>query len=268
LIDCFDQTADFPMDNSTIHRRWQWWHVVLPATIVMLALAPFDVAIAQLMYVHYPSRAAVRVIEVAANIAGSGWGVLILAAAAVLVDSQRWTRLSLLLTSSLGAGILVDLAKLCVSRSRPHSIDLAAATFASTFNGLFPMFSAGSTGQSFPSGHTATAAGMAVALGMMYPRGRWLFASMALGVAASRVVVHAHFPTDVAAGLILGVIWAWMCHSSLCAPVFAWAEQKLKNTAQQFQNRRREKIAAKSQPNSPSATAGPSLNSSDQRNAA
>jgi membrane-associated phospholipid phosphatase len=255
------------MDSSLTPRRWQWWHIVLPIALVMLALAPFDVTIAQLMYIHYPSRAAVRVIEVAANIAGSGWGVLILAIAAVLVDPRRWTRLPLLLISSLGAGILVDLAKLCISRSRPHSIDdLATATFMSTFNGLFPGFSAGSTGQSFPSGHSATAAGMAVALGMMYPRGRWLFASMALGVAASRVIVHAHFPTDVAAGLILGVIWAWMCHSSVCAPAFAWSERKLQNTAQGFQQRRRKKIEAKSQPTC--ATSGRSPHSPDQRNAA
>src|SRR5262249_30981644 len=160
---------------------------------------------------------------------------------AVAFKPQQWTRLPLLLTSSLGAGILVDIAKLCVARSRPHSIDLATATFTSTFNGLFPVFSAGSTGQSFPSGHTATAAGMAVALGMMYPRGRWMFASMAVGVAASRVVVHAHFPTDVAAGLILGVVWGWACHSSVAAPTFAWCERKLRDTAQRIQNRRREK---------------------------
>jgi len=257
------------MNSPTTVRRWQWWHIVLPATIVMLALAPFDVAIAQLMYVHYPSREAVQVIEIAANIAGSGWGVLILAFVAISLRPQQWTRLPLLLTSSLGAGILVDIAKLCVSRSRPHSIDdLASATFTSTFNGLFPIFSAGSTGQSFPSGHTATAAGMAVALGFMYPRGRWLFASMALGVAASRVIVHAHFPTDVAAGLILGVIWAWMCHSTVCAPAFAWSERKLKNAAERFQNRRREKAAANSRLGSASATRSPSLKGPDHRNAA
>jgi membrane-associated phospholipid phosphatase len=236
--------------------------------MAMLALAPFDVAIAQLMYVHYPSRSAVKAIEVAANIAGSGWGVLILAVVAVLMDPKRWTRLPLLLTSSLGAGILVDIAKLCVSRSRPHSIDdLASATFLSTFNGLFPIFSAGSAGQSFPSGHTATAAGMAVALAFMYPRCRWLFAPMALGVAASRVIVHAHFPTDVAAGLILGVIWAWMCHSDRCAPAFAWSERRLNDAAERFHNRRRKK-AAESQPNSTPAAPIPSLKSSDHRNAA
>src|SRR5262249_55945122 len=109
------------MDNPTKHRRWQWWHVVLPATIVLLALAPFDVAIAHLTYVHYQSRAAVKVIEVAANIAGSGWGVILLALIAVSLKPQQWTRMPLLLTSSLGSGILVDLAKLCISRSRPHS---------------------------------------------------------------------------------------------------------------------------------------------------
>jgi len=257
------------MDPITPHRRWQWWHIVLPATIVMLALVPFDIAIAQLTYVHYPSRTAIKVIELAANIAGSGWGVLILAVAAILVDPKRWTRLPLLVTSSLGAGLLVDIAKLCVARTRPHSVDdLASATFLSTFNGLFPLFSAGSTGQSFPSGHTATAAGMAVALAFMFPRGRWLFFLMALGVGASRVIVHAHFPTDVAAGFILGVIWAWMCHSAMCAPAFAWSERKLTNIAARYKNHQRAKAAASSQSNATPATRGPSLQGPDHRNAA
>src|SRR5262249_34897959 len=162
-----------------------WWHIVLPIALVMPALAPFDVTIAQLMYVHYPSRAAVKVIEVAANIAGNGVGVLLLAAIAVWFRPQQWTRLPLLVTSSLGAGLLADVAKVCISRTRPHSLDLATATFSSTFNGLLPLFSSLSPVQSFPSGHTTTAAGMAVALGMMFPRGRWLFALMALGVAVS-----------------------------------------------------------------------------------
>jgi hypothetical protein len=45
----------------------------------------------------------------------------------------------------------------------------------------------------------------------------------------SRVIVHAHFPTDVAAGAMLGAAWAWMCHQSAFAPVFARTE-RLVNT--------------------------------------
>ena len=94
---------------------------------------------------------------------------------------------------------------------RPYKNDLSVATFESTFHGLFPLFSAGSNGQSFPSGHAATAIGLAVALSILYPRGRWFFALLAVTVAACRVIVHAHFPTDVVAGLMLGGASAYAC---------------------------------------------------------
>ena len=55
---------------------------------------------------------------------------------------------------------------------------------------------------------------------MIYPRGRWGFAVLALTASVSRVIVHAHFPTDIAAGLILGAGWAFACHLGFAAPVF------------------------------------------------
>jgi undecaprenyl-diphosphatase len=60
--------------------------------------------------------------------------------------------------------------------------------------------------QSFPSGHAATAAGLAVALAVLYPRGRWLFAVLAVLAALQRVEVQSHFPSDVLAGAALGCL--------------------------------------------------------------
>jgi membrane-associated phospholipid phosphatase len=57
--------------------------------------------------------------------------------------------------------------------------------------------------QSFPSGHTATAVGLALALSSLYPGGRRLFALLAVLAASQRVLFDAHFLSDtlVAAGI-------------------------------------------------------------------
>jgi undecaprenyl-diphosphatase len=58
---------------------------------------------------------------------------------------------------------------------------------------------------SFPSGHTAAAFGIAVALA---GEGEWLgglVLSLAGGIAVSRVYLGAHYPLDVGAGVVVGV---------------------------------------------------------------
>lgn len=59
---------------------------------------------------------------------------------------------------------------------------------------------------SFPSGHTAAAFGIAVALA---GEGDWLGAlllTLASGIAVSRVYLGAHYPLDVAAGVVVGTV--------------------------------------------------------------
>jgi membrane-associated phospholipid phosphatase len=58
---------------------------------------------------------------------------------------------------------------------------------------------------SFPSGHAASAAAFATAVTLEAPAIGVPLGVLAAGVAASRVVTGAHFPSDVAAGAALGV---------------------------------------------------------------
>jgi membrane-associated phospholipid phosphatase len=59
-----------------------------------------------------------------------------------------------------------------------------------------------------PSGHATAAFAAAFAIGAIWPRARWPMWVYAGVIAVSRVVVHAHFPSDVIAGAFVGIFGA------------------------------------------------------------
>jgi membrane-associated phospholipid phosphatase len=257
------------MNTPLIPTCWRWQHYALLAAVALAAVAPFDLTIAQLCYSNGPPPWAFHGFEIIAEIAGGGLGVFLLIVACVSLDRKNLGRFPVLVASSLGAGLLADLAKLCVSRARPHSIDLSSATFASTFSGLLPAFSAGSRGQSFPSGHSATAAGFAIAMCVIYPRARWLLATLAATVAVSRVIVHAHFPTDVIAGALLGGTWALACHDGFAAPPLLWCRRAIEDKlARRTSSDSASTAASNNSAGALASTAEESNNDPDRRNAA
>ncbi|MGA7490002.1 MAG: phosphatase PAP2 family protein [Xanthobacteraceae bacterium] len=59
---------------------------------------------------------------------------------------------------------------------------------------------------SLPSGHAVDAFAIAMAVGALWPRARPLLWTYAVLIAVSRVVLTAHFPSDVVAGAVVGVV--------------------------------------------------------------
>jgi undecaprenyl-diphosphatase len=61
---------------------------------------------------------------------------------------------------------------------------------------------------SFPSGHTLHAVSFTLQACMHFPQLAWVLVPLAMTIAASRVVLGLHYPTDVLAGTILGALLA------------------------------------------------------------
>ncbi|GHD26596.1 phosphatase PAP2 family protein [Streptomyces galbus] len=65
---------------------------------------------------------------------------------------------------------------------------------------------------SFPSGHTAAAVAFTAAVAPAWPLAGALCAVPAAAVAVERVQSGAHYPSDVAAGAVIGLATAWLVH--------------------------------------------------------
>ena len=65
---------------------------------------------------------------------------------------------------------------------------------------------------SFPSGHTAASFSIATTIALNMPRLAIFVFVIAIIVGISRVYLGVHYPTDVAAGIILGTLPALLVH--------------------------------------------------------
>jgi membrane-associated phospholipid phosphatase len=109
---------------------------------------------------------------------------------------------------TIAAALIINpLLKLAFERSRP------------TGNALVHVSSA-----AFPSGHTTTATTIAVALAVIFWPTRWRWPMIvaavvfSLAMAASRVYLGVHWPTDVIAGLALGFTIAMAVRAAMPWP--------------------------------------------------
>jgi membrane-associated phospholipid phosphatase len=148
-----------------------------------------------------------------------GWGgtALVIILTAAVLDPRGWRIVPRLATSSLGAGLVADVVKLLLARLRPAAANLSGMV-QETFVAWLPTVNAKSLSrayghqlQSFPSAHAATAAGLAVGLAALYPRGRWLFFTFAVLAGLQRIDAQAHFTSDVLAGAALGCLISAAC---------------------------------------------------------
>lgn len=99
---------------------------------------------------------------------------------------DHWFFLPVVLASSLSLLITEIVLKNFFSRVRPPGALL--------------------TDYSFPSGHATFAWALAVVLADKEPRVRWLFNGLAFLISLSRVYLGVHYPSDVVAGMFVGLV--------------------------------------------------------------
>lgn len=134
---------------------------------------------------------------------GHGTGCFVVVALIWSLDRKNKIAIPLVVGSVLLAGAITTVIKILAHRPRPF-VDPAAISDGITFSQAVFQNSL----QSFPSGHTATAFALAIALSLLYQRGKTVFLLFATFVGVQRIISQNHFPSDVIAGALVGVICA------------------------------------------------------------
>ena len=128
---------------------------------------------------------------------GTG-GIFWIALTAVLLINKKTRRVGSMCTVSIVLTFLVNnlILKNLVARTSPYFIIEGLTTV-----GMRP------SDFSFPSGHTAISFCVACVLFRNLPK-KWgsLFLILAVLIAFSRLYLYVHYPTDVLAGILLGLI--------------------------------------------------------------
>ncbi len=109
--------------------------------------------------------------------------------------------------------IVVHTLKRILSRERPYKIIEQLNTFGINLKDY-----------SFPSGHTTASFSIATTIALNIPKLSILVFSIAIVVGISRIYLGVHYPTDVAAGILLGIGTALIVHFYLLEYIYNLAE--------------------------------------------
>ncbi|GAB4172392.1 MAG: hypothetical protein Fur0032_11810 [Terrimicrobiaceae bacterium] len=129
---------------------------------------------------------------------------------AMACKSRRWTRIiAAAMVASTLAGIVANTSRLTTGRTRPR----APAEIEQGFYGPWHqgrLLIGDSTYNSFPSGHTATAFGLAVPVLLGAPLAGVVVLAGAALVAWSSIALGAHHPSDVVVSIIIATAVGWV----------------------------------------------------------
>jgi len=211
-------------------RHVLWLSAGLGAAIIVLMYAIDAWEIAQMPKRGTPSLWWVRILTdfgkdeyVLAVLAG------LLIAVAIVSPALRGIRRSLLL--GLGtrlqfifcavavSNLVTEVLKYSIGRGRPFVGGEANAFHFSHFAGNPAYYS-------FPSGHATTAFALAFAVSAIWPQARLAMAVYALIIAATRLVLVAHHPSDVVAGAMVGIVGAMFVRYWFAARRLGFAIQR------------------------------------------
>lgn len=102
------------------------------------------------------------------------------------------------------SGIAANVIKVIACRPRPPLLIEHGITDWNLFG-----FQMDYIWNSFPSGHATTGLAIAISGSTVYPRLRWLFWIVGIAIALGRVMLNAHYLSDIIAGGMLGGVVAY-----------------------------------------------------------
>ena len=129
------------------------------------------------------------------------------------------TRLQFIFCAVAVSSLVTEVLKYSVGRGRPFVGGEANAFHFSHFAGNPAYYS-------FPSGHATTAFALALAVSAVWPQARVAMAVYAIVIAATRLVLLAHHPSDVVAGAMVGIIGAMFVRYWFAARRLGFAIQR------------------------------------------
>lgn len=126
-------------------------------------------------------------------------------------DVRNRLKLTIGIVFIVVCGVVANAAKGIVPRVRPNAVDLlpiellpnhSLEVWGKPFSGSWfdEHF------RSFPSGHSATAMAVAIALTAVYPRGKWFFISLAIMASVQRIESASHYFSDVLFGVAITLL--------------------------------------------------------------
>lgn len=216
----FDLTRPWPLGLG----EKRWW-IAVSVAIVLLGVA-FAIDHQFSLYAQsWPEPIRNALAEVTPY-GKSGWilipaGVLYVVTALVayfvrwkLMRTMLWQFAALYAFIFCGVGapsLFTAIIKRFVGRGRPMQYD-TTGLFGFKLNWWDWTY------QSFPSGHSTTAFALAAVIGLASPR--WFYWGLLFGaaVALSRVTEGAHYPSDVIAGAIVGLLGAYVVRMLFAGP--------------------------------------------------
>ncbi|HEX3727417.1 MAG TPA: phosphatase PAP2 family protein [Pirellulales bacterium] len=224
--------AEIPLPRlRTISHLWACAAVLSALGVAALAI---DVPLARWAHQNVTPTVLQKICGLSEAV-GHGVGVILLVVVIAFLDPWHRYALPRVLAAALGSGLAANGLKLVLARTRPNHFDWQGRGLDS-FGEWFPLLDNQSWLQSFPSSHAATAAGAAIVLACIYPRGRWLFPAFAVLACLQRVLDEAHFLSDVFWGAAVGCIFAPLCvYGSPIARFFDRLEVKLMHVSRVFE---------------------------------
>lgn len=202
--------------NTPGHRFWRW--PLLGGAVAVALLWPVDGDVAAWARQLRLGGDLRRELEALQQFGGLG-SILLAALLIWTLSPQLRHRLADLAAAAVATSLATFLCKMLIGRPRPrlHEMYDAGVVLAPTGVHPFPppvgprhawefWQPIGSDLWSFPSSHTSAAAALGVFLAVLYPRATWVWVLLIGIVATARVLLGAHYPSDVAAGAALGVL--------------------------------------------------------------